>query len=60
VATDVKLIALLVAAASGWAVIRVARLMSFHGVGFEDGGGYTALLLVALTVNLAAVSVALS
>jgi hypothetical protein len=54
------LAAAITAIVSGWAVIRLARAMSFHGVGLEDGGGYTALLIAALTINLAAVTVALS
>lgn len=55
-----QLVAMLTAAASGWAVIRIARKMTFEGVGFEDGGGYTALLIAALMINLASVAVALA
>ena len=60
VVEHMKLFAMLVAAVSAWVVIRVVKKMSFEGVGFEDGGGYTALLLAAVTINLGAVSVALS
>ncbi len=55
-----SLVALIVALLSGWAAIRLARKMTFEGVGIEDGGGYTALLLTALMITLAAASVALS
>lgn len=56
----ITLVAVTVAVVSGWAVVRLARRMAFEGVGLDDGGGYVALLLVAVTVNLAAVAVALS
>ncbi len=57
--TNLQLVAMLTAAASSWAVIRIARKMTFEGVGFDDGGGYTALLITALMINLASVAVAL-
>ncbi len=60
VLSQLQLVAVLTAAASGWAVIRIARKMTFEGIGFEDGGGYTALLITALMINLAAVAVALT
>ncbi len=56
----IKLAAMLVAAVSGWAVVRVGRKMVFEGVGVQDGGGYSALLMAAVMINLGAVSVALS
>ena len=56
----VRLFAMLIAACSGWAVVRVAGRMGFEGVGLADGGGYAALLLVGVMINLAAVTVALS
>ncbi len=54
-----SLAAVIIATLSGWAVIRIARKMTFEGVGIEDGGGYSALLITALMINLAAVSIAL-
>jgi hypothetical protein len=60
VVENIKVIAMLVAAVSGWAVIRVGRRMVFEGVGVQDGGGYSALLMAAVMINLGAVSVALS
>jgi hypothetical protein len=54
------LVAILVAAGSAWAVVRIVKKMTFEGVGFEDGGGYTALLVAGVMVNLIAVAVALS
>lgn len=51
---------MLIAACSGWGVIRIARRMSFDGVGFSDGGGYTALLIAGVMINLGSVTVALS
>jgi hypothetical protein len=54
------LVAMLVAASSGWATVRICRKMTFEGVGFEDGGGYTALLLAVVMIHLGAVGVALS
>jgi hypothetical protein len=56
----IRLVAAAVALISGWATIRITRLITFQGVGIEDGGGYTTLLLVVLSVDLAAVAVALS
>jgi len=55
-----RLVATPVAALSGWAVVRITRKMMFDSVGFEDGGGYTALLMAALMINLGAVAVALA
>ena len=56
----VQLVAMLVAVVSGWATIHVARAMTFQGVGLQDGGGYAALLIVTLSINLAAVTLAIS
>jgi hypothetical protein len=56
----INVIAMLVAALSAWAVLRVARKMSFEGVGLDDGGGYTALLMAGVMINLASVTVALA
>lgn len=54
------LAAMLIAAGSAWGVVRIVRKMTFESVGLEDGGGYTALLMAGVMVNLIAVGVALS
>jgi hypothetical protein len=54
------LVAALVAAVSGYAVIRTGRSMMGSGVELQDGGGWAALLITEVCVSFAAVGVALS
>jgi hypothetical protein len=54
------LIAALIAAVSGYAVVRTARAMVDGGIGVEDGGGWAALLIAEVCCSFAAVAVALS
>ena len=53
------LVAALVAALSGYAVVRTGRAMMRSGVQLEDGGGWAALLIAEICVSFAAVAVAL-
>ena len=55
-----SLIAALVAAASGYAVVRTGRTMMAHSIDLQDGGGWAALLILEVCVSFAAVGVALS
>jgi hypothetical protein len=55
-----SLIAALVAAISGFAVVRTGRAMTRNGVEVQDGGGWAALLITEVCVSFAAVGVALS
>lgn len=54
------LIAALVAAVSGYAVLRTGRTMLGAGVDLNDGGGWAVLLILEACVSFAAVGVALS
>lgn len=54
------LIAALVAAVSGYAVLRTGRAMVDGGLAIEDGGGWVALMIAEVSCSLAAVAVALS
>ena len=54
------LIAALVAAVSGYAVVRTGRTMLGTGVDLLDGGGWAALLVLEACVSFGAVGVALS
>ena len=54
------LIAALVAAVSGFAVVRTASAMVDGGFTIEDGGGWAALLIAEVCCSFAAVAVALS
>ena len=54
------LVAALIAAISGYAVVRTGGAMMRSGVGVQDGGSWTVMLILEMTVNLAAVGVALS
>ena len=54
------LIAALVAAISGYAVVRHGRKMIHEGVGLEDGGGWTAILLLEVLCCFSAVAAALA
>ncbi len=56
----VSLIAALVAAVSGYAVVRTGRTMMGNGIELQDGGGWAALLITEVCVSIAAVGVALS
>ena len=58
--TQRALIAALIAALSGYAVVRTARTMVDGGVTVEDGGGWAALLIAEVCCSFAAVAVALS
>jgi len=54
------LVAALVAAVSGLAVVRTAGAMVDEGFTVEDGGGWAALLIAEVCSMFAAVAVALS
>ena len=54
------LIAMTFAVGSGYAVVRTGRSMTAAGVGLEDGGGWTALLIVEVLCSLAASAVAMT
>jgi hypothetical protein len=54
------LIAALVGAVSGYAVLRTTRAMVDGGLTIEDGGGWVALLIAEISCSLVAVAVALS
>jgi hypothetical protein len=51
--------AVVVALGTGWATVKIARKTIFDGVGVEDGGGWAALLMIAVGVTLAAAGLAL-
>ena len=55
-----SLLAALIAAISGFAVIRTGGSMMRNGVDLQDGGGWAALLITEVCVSFAAVAVALS
>ena len=55
-----SLLAALVAALSGFAVVRTGKAMTRDGVGVQDGGGWAALLIAEVCVNFTAVAIALS
>ena len=55
-----SLLAALVAALSGFAVVRTGKTMMRDGVELQDGGGWAALLIAEICVNFAAVGFALS
>lgn len=55
-----SLLAALVAALSGFAVVRTGKTMMRDGVDLQDGGGWAALLIAEICVNFAAVGFALS
>lgn len=55
-----SLIAALIAAISGFAVVRTARAMMRTGVEVQDGGGWAAILITEVCVSFTAVAVALS
>lgn len=58
VAAHHSLIGAFVALATGWALVKQARAMLFDGVGVQDGGGWTAVVLAETMVFLVAVGVA--
>lgn len=58
--TTKTLLAALVAALSGFAVIRTGKAMTRDAVEIQDGGGWAALVIAEVCVNFAAVGVALS
>jgi hypothetical protein len=55
-----SLVAALVAALSGFAVVRTGKAMMREGVDIQDGGGWAALLIAEVCVSFTAVAVALS
>jgi hypothetical protein len=55
-----SLLAGLVAAISGYAVVRTGKAMMRDGIEIQDGGGWAALLIGEVCVSFAAVGVALS
>jgi hypothetical protein len=60
VPTNLALIAALVAATSGWGVVHHGKALMHNGVGLQDGGGWTALILTETMISLSAACVALS
>jgi hypothetical protein len=50
----------LIAAGTGWAVVRHGRARPHNGIGLDSGGGSTALILAETTACCAAVAVALA
>ncbi len=54
-----SLIAALIAAISGFAVMRTGSAMMRNGVDMQDGGGWAAILIAEVCVSFAAVAVAL-
>ena len=59
-ASHLSLIAALVAAASGYAVVRTARTLMHNGDTLADGGGWTALILTETMISLGAAAFAVS
>ena len=57
---DRALVALLVAAVAGYAMLRHAKHMIWSGVTLGDGGGWAVLVLLEFSVALGALGVALS
>jgi hypothetical protein len=57
---QVALIAALVAALSGWGVIHHAKTLMHNSIGLQDGGGWTALILVESMISLGAAAFAIS
>jgi hypothetical protein len=55
-----SLIAALVAAISGYAVVRTGKSMMRNGIDVQDGGGWAALLIAEVCVSFTAVGFALS
>ena len=55
-----SLLAALIAAISGYAVVRTGKAMMHAGVEIQDGGGWAALLIAEVCVSFTAVAVALS
>ena len=51
---------MLVAVTVGYSMIRHAQRMLHEGVSFEDGGGWTALVLTEFVVAMGGVGVALA
>ena len=58
--SDRVLIALLIAAASGYAMLRHARRMMFHGISIGDGGGWAVIVMLEFTTAVGALAIALS
>jgi hypothetical protein len=54
------LLAVLIAAISGFAVVRTGQSMMRDGTEIQDGGGWAALLITEVCVSFAAVGIALS
>lgn len=55
-----QLVAAFVAAVSAYAVVRTARYMSANAIELGYAGGWAALVLLEVTVNLSALGVAIS
>lgn len=55
-----SLLSVLVAALSGFAVVRTGKAMMRDGVEIQDGGGWVALLIAEVCVSFTAVAIALS
>jgi hypothetical protein len=60
VPATVSLIAMLVAAISGWGVVHHGKALMFNGTTLQDGGGWTAIILVETMISLGAAAFALS
>lgn len=54
------LVAMTFSAGAGWLTLHHCRILLHQGVGVEDGGGWTALILVEFVACMVAVSVALN
>jgi hypothetical protein len=55
-----SLIAALVAAVSGFAVIHHGKALMFHSTSLQDGGGWTAIILAETMISLGAAAFAIS
>ena len=58
--SHIALVATLVAAASGWALIHHARALMHNGETLADGGGWTAIILTETMISLGAAAFAIS
>ncbi len=58
--SHIALIAALVAAASGYAVVRTGRTLIHNGETLANGGGWVALILAETMISLGAAAFAIS
>jgi hypothetical protein len=57
---QIALVAAFVAAVSGLCVIRHSKALMHNSIGLQDGGGWTALILVESMISLGAAAFAMS